>query len=234
MWARLVLRHVFRGLVTHPAAWFLAIATAVAWRAFERLLPLGLTTQSLHRSAAHYEIAFVTGAIGSVLALTRLLPLGPVLRPAPACRRTFVELLGLVLAACAIGAFAVLPAAFLSPWQFARFDAVASSVALVLAWAHIGAFCLFGATLLARSIAWDPGPIGLLALLATLLIPGLLPGGGHLQNGLLLLLDAGAPLRASFESSGIDAHHAQAMIPIAAFLSFRIALVAPHGDARFH
>ena len=227
MWARLVLQHVLEGLATHPVAWFLALSTGLVWRAFERLLPLGLTTQSLHRSAAHYEIAFIAGALTIVLVVTKLLRLENILRPAPPVRRTATELLALMIAAGAIGAFAVLPATLLGSWQFARFDVVASLAALLLAWAHVSAFCLFGTTVLARSSTTDPGALAWVALLATLLLPGLIPGGGYLQNGLLLLLDAGAPVRASFETSGLGAHHARALLPISALVALRISLVAP-------
>lgn len=223
MWALLVIRSVLGALARSPTAWLVAALMGAAWWALEELLPLGLSTDGIHRSSAHFEVAFIGGAAGIAIALRELRGLDHVLRPSPPMQRAIVEVTAMVTCAAILGSFAVIPALAFDTWQLANFDAVASTFGLLVGWGHIASLATLGLWLRRA----DAAVAALVALLVTLIVPGLLVGEGWIDGGLLRILDAGALLRATFDVPLNSAQLAWALVPIFGWTCLRAATLSP-------
>ena len=198
----LILRTALGQLARQPLAWLCVALLVASWWALEVLMPLGLSTSSLHRSTAHYELGFLAGAIAQGIALGGCLKLrwmidlrGPVWGIA-------TDMLVLVVAAAVMGSFILIPAESFQLWQFADFDTYESLAALLLGWTHLASMaCVVPLRSLSRSrvttfrdnlagVSW--------IAFATVLVPASIQGASPHGSAALHILDPGRMLRASF------------------------------------
>ncbi len=240
----LIAKNIWAAWLGRPTTWMLAASALAFARWLERWLPLGLTTEDLQRLSAHYEIAFIAGILGASAAAMEMRPYAALTRKLAPLRRVALEAIVLVLPATLCALAVLVPAHLLKTWQLGAFDARAAMGGMALGWLH---FCLMATLVLRGAPRPEGGPpraqtMALLASLCVLVLagPGLLDGHGQLASGFGVMLDVGAPLRASFASEALQASSDLGtdrigdpaswvrVLPIVTFGLLSVALVSPH------
>lgn len=219
MAALLILRTVLSQVLRQPLAWLVAAILVTGWWGLEVLMPLGLATDGIHRSSAHYELAFIGGAIAQMLALEPCLKLRWAFLQRGSAWGVAVDVAALFIVALLMGSVIVVPAELFQLWQFAEFHTASSLAALFLGWAHVAAMA---AVVPLRSSIRDTRErfqdkligVGWIAF-AAVVIPALASGLSPHGRALLHLLDPGRMLRATFVGAELGlASWAAALIPI--------------------
>lgn len=227
---RALVLETLRSAFRRPAFWLLLAVALLGWRGLELFLPLGIATEGMHRSVAHYQVAFVGGFAGMLLVLASVARFGALTRPQGAVSRTFAEALGLLVVASVVGAVVLVPTHTFELWQYADFDAPRALAALLVAWLHV-AVALVAVVL--RPVRHDAAPrpeIRLWALAVVgglVVVPGLLVGTSAMSRTALFLLDAGGILRASFDFPPAGAHWIQSCLPIVGWGALAVARASP-------
>lgn len=227
MSSALVLVEVLRGTARRPVAWWIVATMWFAWLGLERFMPLGLVTEGLHRSTAHYEVAFVGGCACILFAAGPVARLNHVLRPAGAARRTALEIASLFTVGAVTAALVVVPAQLFDQWQYPDFEPVRSAAAGALALLHFAALTVLlavrGAGRGDERREWGVPA----AALAAFAVPALLTGETGVGRFALHALDVGRPLRISFDFPLSWAQWGGAMLPTLALGALACAVISP-------
>lgn len=202
---------VFGHLAREPLTWLCAFAYTATWWGLEVFMPLGLATDTVHRSVAHYELAFIAGATAQALAVGVCLKMRWITNQQSGVVAVGTDAATLTLVAVLMGGMVVLPAEAFQVWQFADFNRGSAVAALVLGWLHLAAMISvvpFRYPL--RSAGRDSSDafrdkltgVAWIAF-ATLVIPASLTGLSPRSSALLHILDPGRLLRASFGNADV-------------------------------
>lgn len=207
----LILRNVATQLLRQPLFWLVSASLVACWWGLEVFMPLGLSTEQLHRSTAHYELAFLGGALAMGLAMGPCIRMRWTLRDLGPWRGVGVDLITLMLAATMAGSVVLIPAEAFQLWQFPEFRTPVALAGLALGWLHLASMA---AVIPLRITGASPGReaqasfrdritgLGWIAF-AVVAVPALVPGLSPHGRALLHLLDPGRMLRASFSDAEI-------------------------------
>ncbi len=205
--ALLILKTVLAQWIRLPLAWLCAFAFTATWWGLEVFMPLGLATQSIHRSTAHYELAFLAGALAQAMALGPCLKLRWIIHQQSPHQGLGTDVLVLAVVAMLMGSTVVLPAEVFQRWQFPDFRTGTAFAALCLGWLQLAAMA---SVLPLRSSMRDPSGafrdklIGVVWIaFAVIVIPASVTGLSPHGSALLHLLDPGRLLRASFTDANL-------------------------------
>lgn len=214
---------VLRGVVTGPAFALVVLMSWAGWWGLEHLLPLGLTTGTTHRLAAHYEVAFIAGGIVAAITAARLARHDVLLRRLGGSTRAATEWATCLGAGALAASALVIPAHLLREWQLEEFRAASSFPALAASLGHLSALLVIGL----RGPSGDRVAALAAAAAAGLVLPGLLMGGAPASAGVLILIDTSAPLRRSFDFPADGAHWLGAALPTLGWGLIAAALASP-------
>lgn len=214
---------VLRGVVTGPAFAIVVLMSWAGWWGLEQLLPLGLTTGTMHRLAAHYEVAFVAGGIVAAMTAARLDRHDVLLRRLHGTTRALTEWTACACAGTLAASALLIPAHLLREWQLEEFRGASSSPALAASLGHLSALLVMGL----RAPSGDRVAALAAAAAAGLVLPGLLSGDSPASAGVLVLVDTSAPLRRSFDFPADGAHWLGAALPTLGWGLVAAALASP-------
>lgn len=217
---------IIRQTLAGPAFWSVVGAAWIGWWGLEHLLPLGLTTGQTHRLAAHYEIAFMAGAIGASLTAARLTRYDALLRRLSGPGRAATEWGSCVAVAVLAASALVVPAHSLRQWQLEEFRASASYPALLASIGHLAAILAASQRVPSRDRLT---PVAA-AVAVAIVLPGLLAGDSAASSGLLALIDCSAPLRTSFDFPADGAHWMRGALPTLGWGLVAAALASPRPE----
>ena len=214
---------VLRGVVTGPAFALVVLMSWAGWWGLEHLLPLGLTTGTTHRLAAHYEVAFMAGGIVAAITAARVARHDVLLRRLGGSTRAATEWATCLGAGTLAASALVMPAHLLREWQLEEFRAASSFPALAASLGHLSALLVMGL----RGPSGDRVAALAAAAAAGLVLPGLLMGDAPVSAGVLILIDTSAPLRRSFDFPADGAHWLGAALPTLGWGLIAAALASP-------
>ncbi|MEM8709895.1 MAG: hypothetical protein AAGG01_03005 [Planctomycetota bacterium] len=200
----LVLRAVAVQMLREPLIWLCGASLILLWWGLEVFMPLGLSTGHLHRSTAHYELAYMGGVVAALIAVGPCLKLRPILHGRPHLRALAGDVIGLVGAAAAMGTLVLIPAEVFQLWQLADFSAGPALAALALGWIHLASMAAVIPLRLGRHGGGRirdkvTGPAWI--AFVTIVIPATQSGRTPISQGLLQLLDPGRLLRACLDGA---------------------------------
>lgn len=203
----LILRTVTGQVLRQPLMWLSSAVLVAAWWGLEVFMPLGLSTDQLHRSTAHYELAFLGGALGQAMALPYCLKLRWAFSTRGAIWGVAVDLVVLSSIAALVASAILIPAEVFQRWQFAEFQTARSLGALGIGWLHLAAMA---SVIPLRSIQGDPREsfrdkltgVGWIAF-AVAVVPALAAGRSLHGRALLHILDPGRMLQATYADADL-------------------------------